>query len=105
MHTAVLIAVMAVSTALLRFLPFLVFGSGKQIPETMLKLSRKLPQAVIGMLVIYCLKDVNMTVSPFGIPELAALCCVCGLQAFRHNPLLSILGGTAVYMVLIQMVF
>ena len=57
------------------------------------------------MLVIYCLKDVKLTVRPYGIPELIAAACVVGLQVFRRNSLLSILGGTIIYMVLVQAVF
>ncbi|MEE1042162.1 MAG: AzlD domain-containing protein, partial [Lachnospiraceae bacterium] len=63
------------------------------------------PPAIIGMLVIYCLKDVNCTAAPFGLPELIASVCVVGLQVWRRNSLLSILAGTILYMFLTQMVF
>ena len=103
MRSAVLITVMAVVTILLRFLPFLVFR--KETPPYIAYLGKVLPPAIIGMLVIYCLKDVKLTVRPYGIPELIAAVCVIGLQVFRRNSLLSILGGTIIYMVLVQAVF
>jgi len=99
MREAVLIAVMALGTALLRFLPFLIFR--KKIPPYITYLGKVLPSAIIGMLVIYCLKDVSLTVAPFGLPELIATVCVVGLQIWKRNSLLSILGGTVIYMVLI----
>ena len=103
MNAAVLIAVMAVVTVLLRFLPFLIFR--KQTPAYITYLGKVLPSAIIGMLVIYCLKDNSLAVPPYGLPELIAAACVVGLQAWKRNSLLSILSGTLVYMVLIQTVF
>ena len=103
MRAAVLVGVMAVVTALLRFLPFLVFRD--RTPAYVTYLGKVLPPAIMGMLVIYCLKDVSVTAFPFGIPELIAGACVAVLQALKRNSLLSILAGTAVYMVLIQTVF
>ena len=103
MNASVHVAVMAVVTALLRFLPFLIFR--KQTPAYITYLGKVLPSAIIGMLVIYCLKDVRVSVPPHGLPELIAAACVVGLQAWKRNSLLSILSGTLVYMVLIQAVF
>jgi len=102
MTAAILIGTMSVTTILLRFLPFLLFR--KETPRYVTYLGEVLPQAIIGMLVIYCLKDVSLTVRPFGIPELISVACVIALQAWKRNSLLSILTGTAVYMVLVQMV-
>ena len=103
MHQALLVAVMAIVTILLRFLPFLVFK--KKTPPYIAYLGRVLPAAIIGMLVIYCLKDVSILSAPHGIPEGIALLCVILLQACTRKSLVSILGGTAVYMLLIQLVF
>ena len=102
-HSAVLVTVMSAVTVLLRFLPFLVFR--KKIPAYITYLGRVLPPAIIGMLVIYCLKDTAVTAAPFGTPELIAGALVVALQAWKRNALLSILSGTAVYMLLIQLVF
>ena len=102
-HSAILVAVMSAVTVLLRALPFLVFR--KKVPAYVSYLGRVLPPAIIGMLVIYCLKDTAVTAAPFGAPELIAGALVVILQAWKRSTLLSILSGTAVYMLLIQLVF
>jgi len=93
-----LIAVMAGVTALLRFLPFLVFR--KSTPPYIAYLGRVLPPALIGMLVIYCFKDVRFTAAPWGLPELLSAGCIVALHVWKRNSLISILGGTAIYMLL-----
>ena len=103
MNAVVLIAVMALVTALLRFLPFIVFR--KNTPAYIVYLGRVLPAALIGMLVVYCLKDVRITSAPHGLPELLAAAAVVSLQIWKRNSLLSILAGTLLYMLLTQMVF
>ena len=103
MSAAILVAVMAAVTVLLRFLPFLVFR--RHTPKYIIYLGKVLPSAIIGMLVVYCLRDVSVTETPFGIPELIAAACVVGLHVWKRSAIISILGGTAVYMILIQMVF
>ena len=103
MNAAVLIAVMAMVTMLLRFLPFIIFT--KNTPEYISYLGRVLPAALIGMLVIYCLKDVSIVAAPHGLPELIAALAVVGLQVWKRNSLLSILAGTVVYMLLVHLVF
>lgn len=96
---------MAIVTMLLRFLPFLIFRAGKPIPSYVAYLGDVLPPAIIGMLVIYCLKDTVVTAAPYGAPELIAALCVVGLQVWKRNSLLSILSGTVIYMLLVQLVF
>ncbi len=103
MKSALLIAAMAIVTILLRALPFLLFR--KKTPTYVSYLGRVLPPAIIGMLVIYCLKDITPSLSPFGLPELIAAACVVGMQVWKRSALISILSGTVVYMALIQMVF
>jgi branched-subunit amino acid transport protein AzlD len=103
MNAAVLIAVMAIVTMILRFLPFIVFN--KNTPAYISYLGKVLPAALIGMLVIYCLKDVSVLESPHGIPELIAALSVVVLQAWKRNSLISILSGTVIYMLLVQLVF
>jgi len=98
-----LILVMAGVTALLRFLPFLVFR--RNTPPYIAYLGRVLPPALIGMLVIYCFKDVSFAASPYGLPELIAAACVVVLHVWKRNSLISILGGTGIYMLLVQFVF
>ena len=103
MRPAVLIAIMAAVTIALRFLTFLVFH--EKTPSYISYLGKVLPPAIIGMLVVYCLKDVSLASSPFGIPELAASVSVAGMQALKRNAVISILTGTAIYMLLIQLAF
>ena len=103
MKSVSLIAAMSIVTMVIRFLPFFVFR--KQVPPYISYLGRVLPSAMIGMLVIYCLKDMTLFVSPFGAPELIATASVVGVQVWKRNSLISILVGTVIYMVLIQMVF
>ena len=103
MSAAVLIATMAAVTMLTRFLPFIVFR--RHTPAYVSYLGRVLPAAIIGMLVMYCLKDISLAAYPFGLPELLAAACVVAMQVWRRNSLVSILAGTVVYMVLVQLVF
>ncbi len=104
-HSIALIAVVAVVTTALRFLPFLVFNGKRKTPETVTYLGRVLPFAIMGMLVVYCYKEISLIEFPFGIPELIAGAAVVLLHLFRRNTLLSIVGGTAAYMLLVQVVF
>ncbi len=103
MRSAVLIATMSVVTILLRALPFIIFR--KETPGYISYLGRVLPPAIIGMLVVYCLKDITPAAFPFGLPELISSASVVGMQLWKRNALISILCGTAVYMLLFQMVF
>lgn len=99
------VAVMAIGTALLRFLPFIIFNGKRKTPAIIEKLGRTLPYAVMGMLVVYCLKEVSFrSVSGF-LPELIACAVVVLLYIWKKNTLLSILAGTLCYMGLVQFVF
>ena len=88
-HSALLVAVMSAFTILLRFLPFLVFR--KRVPPYVAYLGKVLPPAIIGMLVIYCLRSTAILAFPFGIPELIAVLAVVLLQIWKHRSLLSLL--------------
>ena len=100
---AVLVFIMSTVTIALRFLPFAIFR--KSIPSHILYLGKVLPAAIIGMLVVYCLKDTDFSYAPFGIPEGIASLSVILLQWWKRNSLISILFGTVIYMLLIQLVF
>ena len=102
-YSALLVAVMSAATILLRAAPFLIFR--KKAPAYVMYLGRVLPPAIIGMLVVYCLKDTNILNPPFGVPELIAGALAAGLQAWKRNILLSILAGTAAYMLLTRLAF
>ena len=99
------IAVCALVTAGLRFLPFLIFGENRKTPGMIAYLGTVLPFAIMGMLVVYCLKDVSMINAPFGIPEALGCAVVAGLHIWKRNTLLSIGAGTVIYMLLVQVVF
>ena len=103
MNAVIRITVMALTTAALRFLPFLVFT--KKTPPFVVYLGKVLPAALIGMLVVYCLKDVQIASAPHGLPELIAGTSVVLLQVWKRNSLLSILAGTLLYMILVQALF
>ena len=100
MNAILLISTMSLVTILLRFIPFLLFR--KKTPVYISYLGRVLPAAIMGLLVIYCLKDISPFVYPYGIPELIALSCVVFAQIWKRNPLISILAGTVIYMLLVQ---
>lgn len=99
------VAIIAVVTASIRFLPFVVFGGERRIPGIIEKLGRLLPCAVMGMLVVYCLKGVSFNAPRGFLPELIACLVVSVSYIWRRNTLLSIISGTIVYMVLVQLVF
>ena len=99
------IAMVVLCTMVTRFLPFIIFPAGKPTPKYVKYLGKVLPPAVFGMLIIYCLKNVSIFTGSHGIPELIAIAVVVGLHAWRRQMLLSIAGGTIVYMLLVQLVF
>ncbi len=103
-HSALIVAVVALVMAALRFAPFFVFSSEKT-PPIITYLGRVLPCAIMGMLVIYCLKGVSIINAPHGIPEAIAILFVALSYIWKRNTLASIALGTVLYMVLVQMVF
>jgi len=105
MQQIITIVMVVVGTILTRFLPFIVFPSGKPTPNYIQYLGKVLPSAVIGLLVIYCFKNVNILSGSHGIPELIGVAVVAMLHVWRRNMLLSIAGGTIVYMILVQLIF
>ena len=105
LHAAALIAVMALVTVGLRFLPFLIFGENRETPPVIAHLGKVLPCAIMGMLVVYCLKDVSVLTAPHGVPELIGCAVVALLHIWKRNTLLSIGAGTVCYMLLVQFVF
>ena len=105
LHSAALIAVMALVTAGLRFLPFLIFGEKRHTPKLITYLGKVLPYAIMAMLVVYCLKAVTPLEYPYALPELIGCSVVVLLHIWKRNTLLSIAGGTLCYMLLLQLVF
>lgn len=103
LHSSLIVAVTAGVTILLRFLPFLIFKN--HVPEAIIYLGKVLPFAIMGMLVVYCMKGIHLLSGNHGMPEAIATALIFVLHKWKHNTLLSIVGGTVCYMVLIQLVF
>ena len=100
-----ILAAMAAGTMITRFLPFLLFPGERKMPPFMEYLSRSLPYATMGLLVVYCLKDVAWLSGTHGAPELISIALTAGLHVWRRNTLVSIAAGTVCYMLLVQFVF
>lgn len=96
------VVIVAICTFATRMTPFLLFGSNKGVPSFVNYLGKVLPSAIMGVLIIYCLKNISFTAAPFGIPEMVATCTVILLHLWKRNTLLSITGGTVIYMLLVQ---
>ena len=101
-YPAAAIAVVAVVTWMLRAFPFLLFGS-RPLPKTVKYLGKTLPTAIMTVLVIYCLRDTDFGIYPFGLAEIVSCALVVILQTARKNMYLSIIAGTLCYMILIRM--
>ena len=104
-YAFLLVAVIALVTAAIRFLPFFIFGSSRPVPEFITYLGKVLPYSIMAMLVVYCLKGISLAKAPFGLPELISCALVAILHIWKRNTLLSIICGTVVYMLLIQFIF
>lgn len=104
MQSVITIAVVVLGTMLTRFLPFLIFPDTKTPPPYILYLGKVLPYAVIGLLVVYSLKDA-FGGTYYGLPEMISILCIIVLHKWKKNTLLSIGAGTVLYMFLVQVLF
>lgn len=104
-QTLVMILAVALGVIVTRFTPFLLFPEMKEPPKVITYLGQVLPPAMMGLLVIYCLRGVSIQRAPHGIPELIAVLAIVLLHKWKNNVLFSIGGGTILYMLLVQMVF
>ena len=104
-HAALVILIMGLVTLATRLLPVLIFGRGEKVPDYILYLGKVVPFTAMGLLIVYCLKDVSVVESPHGLPELISLAIVTGTYLWKRNTILSVVIGTVVYMILVQMVF
>ena len=105
LQQAITILLCALGTMLTRFLPFLVFNPKKPTPKYIQYLGSALPGAIFGMLVVYCLRNVDVLHFAYGLPELIAIAVTISLHLWKRQMLLSIAGGTVCYMLLVQLVF
>ena len=104
-HAALIIVVAGAVTLLIRFLPFLIFNGKRETPPYIIYLGKVLPYAIMGMLVIYCLRGISFTAAANFLPELIACAVVVLAHVWKRNTLLSIISGTVCYMLLVQVVF
>lgn len=104
-QSLIIVAMVTVGTVLTRFLPFILFPDNRETPQYIRYLGKVLPFAVIGLLIVYCLKSVSVLSAPYGIPEGIAIGCIVLSQLWKSNTFLSIGGGTVLYMILVQFVF
>ena len=104
-HSVWIIVVATLVTIATRFLPFLIFSDSKKTPPIITYLGKVLPCAIMGMLVVYCMKDVPFLSAPFGAPEIIGCVIVALLHIWKRNSLLSIGVGTVSYMLMVQLIF
>lgn len=104
-QTFIIILSVALGTMITRFTPFLLFPDNKKQPKIIIYLGHMLPCAMMGLLVIYCLKDVTFTQGSHGIPEIISILAVVIIHKLKNNVFLSIGAGTAIYMFLVQRIF
>ena len=105
LQALIILGCIVLGTAATRFLPFVLFPEKKQHPKIISYLSLTIPPAMMGLLVVYCLKGTSISTFPHGLAELIAVCGTVGLHLWKRNVLLSIGVGTVLYMVLVQLVF
>lgn len=104
-QTLVILLAVAAGTQITRWLPFVLFPENREPPKVVAYLGRVLPPAMMGLLVVYCLRSVDLLSGSHGLPEAIAVAVIAALHLWKRNVLLSIAGGTAVYMLLVQVVF
>jgi len=104
-HAMIVIAVMGLAVLATRIVPVLIFGRGGKVPEFILYLGRVVPYTAMGLLIVYCLRDVPVLDSPHRLPEIIALAVVTGTYLWKRNTILSVVIGTALYMFLVQSIF
>ena len=104
-HAIVIVLVMGVVTLATRLLPVLIFGRDEKVPDIILYLGKVVPYTAMGLLIVYCLKDVSILDSSHALPEAIALAVVAGTYLWKRNTIFSVVIGTVLYMLLVQMVF
>ncbi len=104
-YSIIAIAVAAICTFATRLVPFALFGGKKEVPSVITYLGKVLPPAIIATLIIYCVRSVDFTASPHGAAEIIAIVVTALLHIWKKNTLISIGGGTILYMILVQFIF
>lgn len=104
-HAMLIVLVMGLVTMATRIVPVLIFGRGGKVPEYILYLGRVVPYTAMGLLIVYCLRDVSVLEKPHALPEILSLAVVSGTYLWKRNTILSVVVGTVLYMLLVQLVF
>lgn len=104
MHDILIVAVISIVTVAVRFLPFIVFRDQEDVPETVRYLGKVLPGAVMGMLVVYCLKDINLAEPGYGLPKILSVAVTAAAFLWKKDTSVSVITGTACYMLLTYLV-
>ena len=104
-HQMITVGLIILATLIMRFLPFVLFPDNKPIPKFIHYMGTVLPSAVFGLLIVYCLKNVDIFVGSHGLPEAIAILITAVLHLWKKQMLLSISVGTISYMLLVQFVF
>lgn len=100
-----IIAVVALCTFLTRALPFLIFKNANQLPHSVIYLGKVLPMAIMLCLIVYCIRESAFFVYPYGLPQIISIACVICLHLWKRNNMISIIGGTLLYMLFVQVIF
>ncbi len=104
-QTLIMIIAIALGSMLTRFLPFVLFPEKKAPSQKLIFLGQALPPAMMGLLVVYCLKDIKLVSAPYGLPELLAIILIVVLHKWKENVLISIGLGTIFYIILLNSIF
>ena len=104
-HAMIVVVVMGLAVLATRIVPVLIFGRGEKVPEYILYLGRVVPYTAMGLLIVYCLRDMPVLEAPHGLPEVIALAVVTVTYLWKRNSILSVVIGTALYMFLVQSVY
>ena len=104
-HALIILLVMGAATFATRIVPVIIFGRSAKVPDFILYLGKVIPYTAMGLLIVYCLRDVSILSGSHGIPELIAMAVVVASYLWKRNTIVSVILGTAVYMLLLQMVF
>ena len=105
MQAFITIMMCVIGTMITRFLPFILFPENKETPEWVQYLGKVLPLAIMATLVVYCLRGTTFDVVANFIPQIVAVAATVGIHLWKRNTLLSVFGGTAIYMCLVQLIF
>ena len=104
-HAMIIMLVMGIATLATRILPVLIFGRGEKVPDYIMYLGKTVPYTVMGLLIVYCLKDISFTTGTHALPEIIAMAAVTLSYLWKRNAIASVVIGTALYMFLVQVVF